>query len=188
MTTGTIILIVIVALIAILAIWAIGAYNNFVKMRNNVEEGFATMDVYLKKRYDLIPNLVESVKGYAAHEAGTLEKVIQARNMAQSATTLEDKIANENFLSGTLKNLFAIAEAYPDLKANTNFLDLQNQLKAVENDIANSRKYYNAVVKEYNTKTEVFPSNIIANMFKFVRKPMFEVDAAEERQNVKVQF
>ena len=108
--------------------------------------------------------------------------------MAQSATTIEDKIANENILSGTLKSLFAIAEAYPDLKANTNFMDLQRQLQKIEEDIANSRKYYNAVVKEFNTKTESFPSNIIANMFKFTRKPLYEVDAEDERQNVKVAF
>ena len=181
-------LIALIVIVVILVIWLVSAYNSFVKMRNGVEEAFATMDVYLKKRYDLIPNLVETVKGYAAHEAGTLEKVVQARNMAQSATTLEDKIANENILSGTLKSLFAIAEAYPDLKANASFMDLQRQLQKVEEDIANSRKYYNAVVREFNTKTETFPSNIVASLFRFVRKPMFEVEGAEERQNVKVQF
>ena len=146
------------------------------------------MDVYLKKRYDLIPNLVETVKGYATHEKETLERVIAARNMAQGATTIEDKIAGETALQGTLKSLFAVAEGYPDLKANTNFLDLQNQLKAVEDDIANSRKYYNAVIKEFNTKCEMFPSNIIASIFHFERKPMFEVESAEERQNVQVKF
>lgn len=146
------------------------------------------MDVYLKKRYDLIPNLVETVKGYATHEKDTLEKVIAARNMAQGAATIEDKIAGENMLQGTLKTLFAVAEGYPDLKANTNFLDLQNQLKQLEDDIANSRKYYNAVVKQFNTKCEMFPSNIIASIFHFERKPMFEVESAEERQNVQVKF
>jgi len=180
--------IIILVIIAFLIIWLISAYNSFVRLKNSVEEAFSTMDVYLKKRYDLIPNLVETVKGYAAHEAGTLENVVQARNMAQNATTLEDKIANENILSGTLKSLFAIAEAYPDLKANTNFMDLQRQLQKIEEDIANSRKYYNAVVREFNTKTESFPSNLVASMFKFIRKPMFEVEGAEERQNVKVQF
>ena len=188
MSTGTIILIVIAVTVVILILWFIGAYNGFVKLKNKVEEAFATMDVYLKKRFDLIPNLVETVKGYAAHEATTLQNVVEARNMTQQAKTTEEKLANENALTGALKTLFAVAENYPDLKANQNFLDLQNQLKGIEDDIANSRKFYNANVREYNTKTEVFPSNIIAGMFHFERKPMFEVDAEEERQNVNVQF
>ena len=160
-------LIVVIVIVAILVIWFIAMYNGFVKIKNRVDEAFATIDVYLKKRYDLIPNLVETVKGYAAHESGTLEKVVQARNMAQSAGSDQEKIAADNMLSGTLKSLFAVAEGYPDLKANTNFIDLQNQLKAIEEDIANARKYYNAVVREFNTKREVFPSNIIAGMFGF---------------------
>ncbi len=180
--------IIIGVIVAVLVIYVISGYNGFVKLKNKCEEAFATMDIYLKKRYDLIPNLVETVKGYAAHEKETLERVIAARNMAQGATTIEDKIAGETALQGTLKSLFAIAEGYPDLKANTNFLDLQNQLKAVEDDIANSRKYYNAVIKEFNTKCEMFPSNIIASIFHFERKPMFEVESAEERQNVQVKF
>lgn len=188
MGTGTIILIIVIAIAAILLIWLIGAYNGFVRMRNVVEEAFSTMDVYMKKRYDLIPNLVETVKGYAAHEAGTLEKVVQARNMAQNAATAEERAVNENMLTGALKSLFAIAEAYPDLKANTNFMDLQRQLQVVEEDIANSRKYYNAVVREYNTKTEVFPSSIVAGIFKFVRKPMFEVNDEVQREAVRVEF
>ena len=163
-------------------------YNGFIRLKNDCDEAFATMDVYLKKRYDLIPNLVETVKGYAAHESQTLEQVIAARNMAQNAATPEAKIAGENALQGTLKSLFAIAESYPELKANENFLDLSDQLKAVEEDIANARKYYNAVVKQFNTKCEIFPSNLIASMFRFEKKPMFEVSAAEERENVKVSF
>ena len=181
-------LIGLIVVLAIVAIWGVSAYNGFVRMRNVVEEAFSTMDVYMKKRYDLIPNLVETVKGYAAHEQGTFEKVVQARNVAQNATTVEDKMAAENMLTGTLKSLFAVAEAYPDLKANANFMDLQNQLQMVEVDIANSRKYYNATVKDYNTKTEQFPSNIIANMFHFQRKTMFELENESERQNVKVEF
>lgn len=188
MGTGLIISIVVVAVLGILLLWVIGAYNGFVRLRNMVEEAFSTMDVYLKKRYDLIPNLVETVKGYAAHEAGTLEKVVQARNFAAGASTMEDKIKGENMLQGTLKSLFAIAEAYPDLKANTNFMDLQAQLQRIEDEIANSRKYYNGVVKEFNTKTEVFPSNIIAGIFNFKRKPLFEVTDETERQAVRVQF
>lgn len=179
---------VIVGIIVIVLIWVIGAYNGFVKMRNKVEEAFATMDVYLKKRYDLIPNLVETVKGYAKHESQTLENVIAARNMAANATTTEEKVAGENALQGTLRSLFAVAEAYPDLKANSNFISLQGQLTEMEGEIANSRKYYNAVVKTFNTKVEVFPSNIIAKLFKFTRKTMFEVEEAEQRQNVKVEF
>ena len=181
-------LIVVIVIVAILVIWFIAMYNGFVKIKNRVDEAFATIDVYLKKRYDLIPNLVETVKGYAAHESGTLEKVVQARNMAQSAGSDQEKIAADNMLSGTLKSLFAVAEGYPDLKANTNFIDLQNQLKAIEEDIANARKYYNAVVREFNTKREVFPSNIIAGMFVFKARPLYEVETAEERQNVRVQF
>lgn len=174
--------------VALIIIWIIASYNGFVKLKNAIEEAFSTMDVYLKKRYDLIPNLVETVKGYAKHEKETLESVIQARNMAAGAKTLEDKVAGENMLTGTLKSLFAVAESYPDLKANTNFMDLQEQLKRLEDEIASSRKYYNAVVKTYNTKREVFPSVIVANLFKFTKKPLFEVTSADERENVKVEF
>ena len=173
-------LLIILGIVILLVIIFVVMYNGFIRLKNNCDEAFATMDVYLKKRYDLIPNLVETVKGYAAHESQTLEKVIAARNMAQ--------IAGENVLQGTLKSLFALTESYPDLKANQNFLELSDQLKAIEDDIANSRKYYNAVVKQFNTKCEVFPSNLIASMFHFEKKPMFEVNAAEERENVKVSF
>lgn len=176
-----------IGVIVIILLWVVSAYNGLVKLRNMVREAFSTMDVYMKKRYDLIPNLVETVKGYAAHEAGTLEKVIQARNAAASATTIEGKIEGENALAGTLKSLFALSEAYPDLKANTNFMDLQRQLQTVEGDIANSRKYYNAVVRDYNIKIESFPSVIVASMFGFKHETMFEINSAE-RENVKVQF
>ncbi len=183
-------IIVIVAIVVIIALWLVSTHNGLVKLNNQVEEGFSTMDVYLKKRYDLIPNLVETVKGYAKHESDTLEKVIAARNtaMGTNPSNLDAKIANENALSGSLKNLFAIAEAYPDLKANTNFIDLQEQLKKIEDDIANARKYYNATVKNMNNKVQMFPSSIVAGMFNFTKKPFFEVDSAEERQNVKVNF
>ena len=177
-----------IGIIVVLIIIFVVMYNCFIRLKNNCDEAFATMDVYLKKRYDLIPNLVETVKGYAAHEKETLERVVAARNMAQGASTPEEKAAGESMLQGTLKSLFAVAESYPDLKANQNFMDLQGQLKAVEEDIANSRKYYNAVVKQFNTKCEVFPSNLIAGIFHFEKKPMFEVEAQEERQNVKVSF
>ena len=179
---------IIIGIIIVLALIFVGMYNSFIKLKNSCDEAYSTMDVYLKKRFDLIPNLVETVKGYAAHEKETLQNVIAARNNLQNASTTEEKLAGENALQGTLKTLFAVAEAYPDLKANTNFLDLQDQLKGVENDIANSRKYYNAVVKQFNTKCEMFPSNIIAVICHFEKKPMFEVDSAEERKNVEVKF
>ena len=179
---------IIIGIIIVLALIFVGMYNSFIKLKNSCDDAYSTMDVYLKKRFDLIPNLVETVKGYAAHEKETLQNVIAARNNLQNASTTEEKLAGENALQGTLKTLFAVAEAYPDLKANTNFLDLQDQLKGVENDIANSRKYYNAVVKQFNTKCEMFPSNIIAGICHFEKKPMFEVDSAEERKNVEVKF
>lgn len=180
--------IIIAVIVGVIVVWLIAAYNGFVRANNNCEEAFATMDVYMKKRYDLIPNLVETVKGYAAHESNTLQKVVEARNMAQSASTVEERAQAENILSGTLKSLFAISEAYPDLKANQNFMDLQSQLQKIEDEIANSRKYYNAVVKLFNNKCQMFPSNIIANVFHYTRKPMFEVENEEERRNVKVDF
>jgi LemA protein len=176
-----------IGLILVVGLYVMSNYNGFVKLRNMKDEAFATMDVYLKKRYDLIPNLVETVKGYASHEKDTLEKVIAARNMAASATSVEDKMAGENALTGTLKTLFAVAESYPDLKANQNFMDLQKQLQSLEGEIAQSRKYYNGVVKQYNTKTEIFPSNIIAGIFGFVKAPYFEIEEGE-RDNVKVSF
>ena len=179
---------IILGIIAILLIWGISSYNGFVSLKNRIEEAFSTMDVYLKKRYDLIPNLVETVKGYAKHESQTLENVIQARNMASSATSTEGRIQGENMLNGTLKTLFAVAENYPDLKANANFMDLQKQLRSLEDEIASSRKYYNAVVKTFNIKLESFPSNLIAGIFNFTKKPMFEVGSEQERENVHVSF
>lgn len=175
-------------IVIVIAIAFVMMYNGFVRLKNQCDEAFATMDVYLKKRYDLIPNLVETVKGYAAHEKETLQGVIEARNMAQGAATLEEKAAGEKALAGNLRGLFAIAENYPDLKANTNFLDLQTQLKAIEDDIANSRKYFNAVVREFNIKCEAFPTNLIASAFHFEKKTMFEVESDVERENVKVSF
>lgn len=174
--------------VAVGVMWVMGTYNSLITIRNKVEEAFSTMDVYLVKRYDLIPNLVETVKGYAKHERETLDAVIRARNAAQSSGTVEEKLANENVLAGTLGRLFALAEAYPDLKANSNFMDLQAQLKVLEEDVANARKYYNGAVRQYNTQIEVFPSNILANMFKFTKKPLFEVEEESQRKAVKVQF
>lgn len=175
-------------LLIIFLIWLVSTYNNFVRMKNSIEEAFSTMDVYLKKRFDLIPNFVETVKGYAKHEKETLEKVIAARNACAVPGNLEDKMANEANLSSVLKQLAVVIEKYPELKADKNFVDLQNTLKQLENEIASSRKYYNGVVKQYNTKREVFASNIVAKWFKFEKKPLYEVDSAEERKNVKVEF
>ena len=179
---------IILGLIVIIGLWLVLSRNSFVSIKNQVEEAFSTMDVYLKKRYDLIPNLVETVKGYATHESETFTKVTAARTAAMNATSIDEKIANENALSGTLKSLFAVAEAYPQLQANTNFMDLQQQLKMLEDEIANSRKYYNAVVRTMNPKVESFPSNLVASIFGFKKQPFFEVGSAEERENVQVKF
>ena len=191
MSTGIILGIVFgaIALVAIIiVIWAIAVYNAFVRLRNGIEEAFSTMDVYLKKRYDLIPNLVETVKGYAKHENEALTNIIAARNAAMTATDPQERMEKENVLTGTLKSLFALNESYPQLKADTHFTEMMNELRSIEDEITSSRKYYNGIVKQYNTRGEVFPTSIIANWKKFEKKPLFEVDAPEERKNVKVQF
>ena len=182
------IVIIVLAIVVLLVLWLVSSYNGFVRLRSKSEEAFSAMDVSLKKRYDLIPNFVETVKGYAKHEQDTLQAVINARNMAMNANSPEQKIANDNALSGTLKSLFALTESYPDLKANQNFLSLQNQLSRIEEEIAGSRRYYNGVVNKYNTKTEMFPGNILASLFGFKRKPLYEVNSEAERENVKVSF
>lgn len=179
--------IIFAAVIAAIIIFFISSYNGFIRLRNKCEEAFATMDAYLKKRWDLIPNLVETVKGYAKHEKETLDAVIKARNMAMGSNGMAELQQNENALAAGLKSLFALSEAYPDLKANTNFLNLQDQLQVVENDILQSRKYYNAVVKSFNTKRELFPQSIIAGMMNLEKKEYFEIDDTE-RGNVKVSF
>lgn len=183
-----ILLIVLGGLIVLFTLWLVIARNGFIRRKNDVEEAFSTMDVYLKKRYDMIPNLVETVKGYAKHEGETLAAVIEARRLATSASTTDEKVKANNSLGSALKSLFALSESYPDLKANTNFLALQSELKNIETEIASSRKYYNACVKQFNVKVELFPSNIVAKMFAFKRYSMFEVESEEERQNVKVKF
>lgn len=184
---GLMIIGAIVLLVVLLGLWIAGTYNKLVRKRNNAKEGFSTMDVYLKKRFDLIPNLVETVKGYATHEKSTLEGVMQARNMIASAGSVEQQVDGENMLTNALGRLFAVAENYPDLKANQNFLDLQNQLRIVEEDLVNARKFYNGTVKDLNNSIEQFPSNIVAGMFHFTMMPMFEAEAAS-RENVQVKF
>ena len=186
LVTGIIIAVVVVIVIAVIA-WYISTRNNFVRLINNCEESLSGIDVYLKKRYDLIPNLVETVKGYTKHEGDTLERVISARNRAMSASG-EGKVQAENELSGTLKSLFALTEAYPELKADGQFLSLQNQLKSIENDIAQARKYYNGNVKAYNNAIAMFPASIISGSMKLEKRSYFERTNDAERENVKVSF
>ncbi len=178
---------IVIAIVAIIVFYAIYLYNSFVKLDNKVEEAFSTMDVYLKKRWDLIPNIVETVKGYAKHEKETLKDIVDLRNSAYDQMSDDEKIKTNQQLSSGITKLIALAENYPDLKANENFKDLSNQLAKVEEDIANSRKYYNAVVRTYNNKVEVFPSNLFAKMFGHKEKSMFVVNEVE-RENVNVKF
>lgn len=188
MSANTIIIIAIVAVVLLIALYVGATYNALIKKRNSVDESFATMDVYLKKRWDLIPNLVSTVKGYAKHEAETLEKVIAARNGGYSALSDEEKMEVNKELSKSIANINVVAEQYPDLKANQNFMNLQNQLNSTETDIANARKYYNAIVKLYNNKVQMFPSSIVASMFGFKTKQMFAIENSAEREAVKVEF
>jgi len=169
--------------------YAIALYNKLIRLRNTVRSSWSDIDVQLKKRYDLVPNLVETVKGYASHEKSVFENVTKARSMAMHAATPADKAKAESFLSDTLKSLFALAEAYPDLKANANFMQLQAQLKELEDNIEYARRYYNAVVRDFNITVESFPSNIIASSFGFKQEEFFELEAPEiERKPVKVSF
>ena len=165
-----------------------GTYNKLVRSRTMVEEGWSGIDVQLKKRYNLIPNLIETVKGYAGHEKETLNQVIEARNAAQSATGVKATKKAEHQLQAAMANIFALAEAYPDLKANTNFLQLQNELSAIEGDVEKARRYYNGTVRENNVMVESFPSNLIANMFNFYLADFFEIDNAAEKAVPKVKF
>ncbi len=180
---------IVIAVIVVIVLLVISTYNSCVTLKNQGEEAYAQIDAHLKQRYDLVPNLVETVKGYAKHEQGTLTAVIEARNKAMSATGVEEKDKADKAFEGTLKSLFALSEAYPELKANTNFMDLQAQLTKLETEILQARKYYNGVVKTFNTKIEKFPTSMIVGLFggKFKRMAYLEV-AEAERQNVKVQF
>lgn len=175
--------IIVAVIIALIIIWAIASYNSLVKLRNKGDEAESAIDAHLKERADLIPNLVETVKGYASHEAETLENAISARNRASG----KDRASAENEISGVLVHLFAVAESYPDLKANQNFLDLQRQLSRIEEELRNARKYFNAIVREYNDKIMVFPSSLIASAFHFTKRDYYEVDD-EDRKRVEVRF
>ena len=179
--------IIVFAVLLLLVLLFISAYNGLVIKRNRVRNAWAQIDVQLKKRFDLIPNLVETVKGYAKHEAGTLESVVKARNQYISAGTPEEMMKANTEMTGALSRLFALAESYPDLKANTNFMELQGELTQVEEKIAYARQFYNDTVMIYNNAIQVIPSNIVAGLFGFKEEPYFKADETE-RQNVKVQF
>lgn len=179
-------IIIIVAVIVVLSI--IGIYNSFIKLTNRAKEAWADIDVQLKRRYDLIPNLMETVKGYMAHERGVLEKVTEARTRAMGATTTKEHEQSENMLAGALKTLFAVAENYPQLRASENFLELQRELSDTEDKIQAARRFYNANVRDLNIKVESFPSNIIARWFGFKKMELFELAEAEEREPVSVKF
>jgi LemA protein len=170
-TTGWVIL----GIVVLVVIWAITVYNSLVAMRQRVNQSFADIDVQLKQRHDLIPNLVETVKGYAAHERGTLEAVIQARNAAMAAPGVEQKVAAENALTGALRQLFALSEAYPDLKANQNFMQLQSELGDIENKLAAARRFFNNAVQEYNTGIQQFPAALFAGIFGFHPQAFFDL-------------
>ena len=179
---------VILGLIFIIGAVFVTIYNALVKLRTTAESSWSDIDVQLKKRYDLVPSLVETVKGYAKHESSVFEKVTLARSAAMGAVTPAEAAKQENVFKDTLKSLFAVAEAYPELKANTNFVQLQSQFQQLEDDIESARRYYNAVVRDYNIKTETFPSVIVANMFSFKKREFFELDSTEERKPIKPDF
>jgi len=181
---------IILGLIALAIIWLIAAYNGLIRRRTQVDEGWADIDVQLKRRYDLIPNLVETVRGYAGHEAQVFEKVSRARSAAMGASGPQAKAQAENMLAGTLKSLFAVAEAYPQLRASENFNRLQQDLTDTEDKIQAARRFYNGVVRDYNIAMSVFPTNIIAGSFGFRHREFFEIDGSEasQREAVKVKF
>jgi len=182
-------LFIILGIIVVIVFAAVTMYNKLVRLRNTVKSSWSDIDVQCKKRYDLVPNLVEAVKGYASHEKSVFEKVTQARSMAMQAHSPAEMAKAENMIRDTLKNLFAVAEAYPELKANANFQQLQSQLHELENNIESARRYYNAVVRDYDTLIESFPSNLIASQFKFQKEEFFELEApAEERKAPRVSF
>jgi LemA protein len=179
---------IILIAVVLLAAWLVLTYNGLITLRNRTDEAWSDIDVQLKRRYDLIPNLVNTVKGYATHEAGTFEKVTAARTAAMAAQGPHDKAVAENMLTNTLKSIFALSEAYPDLKANQNFLKLQDELSDTENKVQAARRFYNGNVRDFNTKLQVFPTNMIGGMLGFKKYEFFEVEVAEERNVPEVQF
>ena len=181
-------LIVVLVLVAFAVFILAGMYNSLVQLRVRTESSWSDVDVQLKRRHDLIPNLVETVKGYAAHEKGTFENVAKFRSMAMQATSPADRAQAEGQLTTALKSLFAVAESYPQLQASQEFTELQNSLNSIEDNIQNARRYYNAVVRDYNTRVQSFPTNIIAGMFGFQARQFFEMESAADRENVAVKF
>ena len=181
MSTGTIILIIIIAIIVLLVLWYFKTYNSLISLRNRKDDQFSQIDVQLKRRADLIPNLVETVKGYAKHESKTLEEVIKARNSYVTANSNEDKMKASGEITSALNKLFALSKSYPDLKANTNFLSLQNDLKDTEDKISMARQFYNDTVLTYNNKVESVPSNIVANISGFKKGEFFQIDESEKQ-------
>jgi LemA protein len=177
---------IVLGIAVVIILWVIGTFNKLVSLVNRGKEAWADIDVQLKRRYDLIPNLVETVKGYAAHEKSVFEEVTKARSQAMQADGVEEQGKAENMLSGALKSLFAVSEAYPDLKANENFLNLQNELTDTENKIQAARRFYNSVVRDLNTALEVFPTNMIAGMFNFAKREFFELEEEAAKDPVKV--
>ncbi|OGX33867.1 MAG: hypothetical protein A3C36_00180 [Omnitrophica WOR_2 bacterium RIFCSPHIGHO2_02_FULL_52_10] len=182
------VLLILAAVLAVLILWAVAIYNNFVQLRENTKNGWSQIDVQLKRRHDLIPNLVETAKGYMAHERGTLESVIKARQQAVDASTLKDKQAAENFLSSTLRSLFAVSENYPNLKADQHMRQIQEELVSTENKISFARQYYNDEANRLNTAVQSFPDNIVANAFQFKRREFFELEDASEKKTPQVKF
>ena len=178
---------IVIAVVVLIIIWVVATYNSLVSLRNRVRDAWSQIDVQLKRRFDLIPNLVETVKGYTKHESETLENVVKARNTYLSATLPEDQMKADGELTQAISKLFALTESYPDLKANTNFLELQSELNETENKVAMSRQFYNDIVMQYNNKIEVIPSNIVASIFKFNKEVFFQANEAE-RENVQVKF
>jgi LemA protein len=179
---------VLLVIVAVIVLYGVFAYNRLVRLRNRIENAWSQIDVQLRRRYDLIPNLIETVKGYAAHEREVFQKVTEARSRAISAQTVGDQGKAENMLTGALKSLFAVAERYPDLKANQNFMMLQEELAGTEGKIAYSRQFYNDTVMKYDTVREIFPSSMIANMFHFKEREYFEIEEPVVREPVKVKF
>ena len=179
--------IILLGIVVVIAIAIIAMYNGLITLKNRVDEAWSDISVQLKRRYDLIPNLISTVKGYAAHEKEVFEKVTQARTQAMNAGTTAEKAEAENMLSGTLKSLFAVSENYPELKANQNFLELQRELTDTEDKIMASRRFYNGNVRDFNTKLQVFPTNMIAGMLKFSAREFFEMDE-REKENIEVKF
>jgi len=179
---------IILIIVALLILWLVGIYNGLVKRKNRAKEAWADIDVQLKRRYNLIPNLVETVKGYASHEREVFENITKARSMAMGARDMKEKAMAENALSDTLKSLFAVSENYPDLKASQNFLGLQNELRDTEDKIQAARRFYNSNVRDLNIKIESFPSNAVAKTFNFKKMELFETGSTEERETPKVSF